>query len=534
MAIHTKLFQKASSALSSGRYLTAINLVQKLLLNDPNNLELIIMMGEAYMRNEQFSEAAQYFAKAVGVDNKNLTALNNFGASLIRIRKLNEAKEILLYALELDPKNIDAHVNLGTVYQGLIEPQKSLEVAFKVIELNPSSFIAYNNLGCALGDLLQLEDAREAYLTALALNPSYMNAIINLAQLEAKLGNELRCIELYEEALTSNNITAGQKDVIKYYLSHSYLFIGKLDKGWDYYDFGFADLLPTGAFRSERKFVQPVWIGNLDEKRTILIWREQGLGDEILFSSCLSDIHESNLNIILECDPRLVDIFQRTYPNFKVRGESINAEHYSVFNDFEIHLAIGSLPRYFRRDIHNFERPATIWHPKPEAVNLFRTRLEPFQNKILVGICWRSGNLSVDRNSNYTALQDWGILLSNPKFQFVNLLHGECEGELVQVEELFGIQILRWSDIDLRNDLESVLGLISELDCVVSIGSAVSVIAGAAGLNTLVLLRQSWVLMGKPSKYHWFPNVKPFAPGKHEHVGVNIKNLEPYITKRAH
>jgi hypothetical protein len=99
------------------------------------------------------------------------------------------------------------------------------------------------------------------------------------------------------------------------------------------------------------------------------------------------------------------------------------------------------------------------------------------------------------------------------------------------VEQQFNIEILRWQDIDLRDDLETVLALVSQLDCVVSVGTAVSVIAAAAGVNTLVLLQRSWVLLGQNEQYPWFPSAKPFVVETNEHVGINIANLHSYIAK---
>jgi len=533
MSKHTKLLQKANSAITSGRYEHAISNLEKLLADEPSNTEYLLLMGETLLRNEQFNKAVQYFAKVVEKDNQNIRALNNFGAALVRNRQLEEAKDILLYALELAPQNVDLYTNLGSVYQGLSQPEKSLEVAFKVIELNPSWFMAYNNLGCALGDLQQFNDAKEAYKTALALNPNYVPAIINLAQLEIKSGNHLIGVKLYEDALKLKNITLGETDLVKYYLSNSYLLLGDLKNGWDYYDYGFSKLLPPGAYRSRRVFSQPAWTGNADERKPILVWREQGVGDEILFSTCLGDLHDLNLNIILECDPRLIAIYQRTYPKFRVRQESINSDFTPQFNDFEYQIAIGSLPRYFRRNIGNFDTKPYLWKPLPESVSLVKERLAPYKNKILIGICWRSAKLSIERNLNYTALQDWASLLSYPNYKFVNLLHGDCEAEINAIENLLNIQILRWSDINLKDDLETVLALTSELDCVVSIGSAVSVIAASAGVNTLVLLQRSWVLLGNSENYPWYPNVRAFTVEVNEHVGINIKSLDSYIVKKS-
>jgi len=259
----------------------------------------------------------------------------------------------------------------------------------------------------------------------------------------------------------------------------------------------------------------------------------QGIGDEILFSTCLGDLHDLNLNIILECDPRLIGIYQRTYPKFRVRKESIKSDFTPQHNDFDYQIAIGSLPRYFRRAIENFNKRPYLWKALPESVAFVKEKLDSYKNKILIGICWRSAKLSIERNLNYTALQDWGDLLSNPNYQFVNLLHGDCEDEIKSVEQLLNINILRWNDINLKDDLETVLALTSELDYVVSIGSAVSVIAASAGVNILLLLQRSWVLLGNSESLPWYPNVKAFTVEVNQHVGINIKNLDKYIFKKS-
>lgn len=518
--------------MTNGQYVKAINICKKLIEIDSLSIPVLLTLGEAYLKTEQFESAISYCARVVELDNKNIRGLNNFGAALIRNNKLAEAKEIFEYALELDPSNFDILINICNVYQGLGHPEWSLKSAFRALELNPGSYLAYNNLGAALGDLLNLEAAREAYITSHAINPNYLTTIINLAQIEVKLGNHIRGIELYEKALNAKNATVSEIQLIKFYLSYSYLFIGSLEKGWDYYDFGFSALLPQGAWRSLRRFEQPRWQGQINKSIRLLIWREQGLGDEIEFSTCLNELHRSEMNITLECDARLVGIFQRTYPNFKVRPESINKQNLPLFVDFDEHCPIGSLPRYFRRNIKDFDKSIPTWIPEISRTEFIKDKLKKFQHKILVGISWRSGVLKIERNTNYTNLMDWSDLLTQDDLQFVNLQYGDCEEEIVQVEQALGIQILRWPEIDLRNDLETVLALISQLDCVCSVGTAVSSIAGSSGVPTLLLLQRSWILLGETDIYPWYPNVKPFVVGHNEHVGLNIKNLPTFIHKR--
>jgi hypothetical protein len=246
----------------------------------------------------------------------------------------------------------------------------------------------------------------------------------------------------------------------------------------------------------------------------------------------LYDLHQAELNVTLECDPRLVGIYQRIYPNFKVRPDATNKQNLPLFDDFDVQCPIGSLPRYFRRNIKDFDKAIPVWIPEKNRVEVIREKLQPFRHKILVGISWRSGVLKIERNTNYTNLMDWSDLLSQENLQFVNLQYGNCEEEIGQVEKALGIQILRWPEIDLRNDLETVLALISELDCVCSVGTAVSSIAGTSGVPTLLLLQKSWILLGETDTYPWYPNVKPFVVAHNEHVGLNIKNLRPFIKKR--
>jgi len=527
-----QILNKAQTAMANGQLVKAVNLCEKLLKTDPLNVDLLITLGEALLRNEQFQDALIPCAKAVELDNSNIRGLNNFGAALLRNNQHNDAKEILEYGLELEPQNFDLLINICNAYQGLGQPEKSLQTALRAIQVNPGSFMAYNNLGTALGDLLRIEDARQAYITASTLNPTYLPTIINLAQLEIKLDDHLTGIKLYESALKLKNITQSYSELIKYYLSHSYLVLGLLDKGWDYYDFGFCNMLPKGAWRSLRRFTQPRWQGEIHGGNRILIWREQGLGDEIEFSTCLQDLHETNLNIIFECDPRLVGIYQRTFPRFKIRPESIDKQNLPLFNDFDLQCPIGSLPRFFRRKIEDFQKKIPVWKPDVAALDSLKDRLRPYRNKTLVGISWRSGVLKIERNTNYTNLLDWRELLLQEELQFVNLQYGDCEDEILQIEQALGIRILRWPDIDLRNNLEMVLALISELDCVCSVGTAVSSIAGCSGVPTLLLLQKSWILLGQTDIYPWYTNVKPFMVGINEHVGLNIKKLQPFIVKR--
>jgi tetratricopeptide (TPR) repeat protein len=502
-----------------------------LIAKEPGNLSYLKFRGEIYLETEQFELAIRDYAKIVAVDNQNIEALINFGSCLIRCNQYNQAREILEYILELDPNNLNAHINICSVFQALGHPEKSLQMAFKAIEINPGIALAYNNLGTAFGDLQMFDEAREAYKTAMAIDPSYVPTAVNFAQLEVKLGKHTEAVILYEQILKSRKLTRNQEQMIKYFLAYSYLFLGNLEKGWEYYEFGFGTLLPLSSLRSLRKFEQPRWKGQSISSKKLLIWREQGLGDEIEFMSCLPDVLSVTTNVILECESRLVGIYSRLYPQIVVRSESNDDRGVQLINDFDFQCPVGSLPSLFRNKISNFPGINNKYLPLLDLKNLFADKLSGYQRKLLVGISWRSGKLLADRNDHYTGLTDWKEVLAHPNIQCVNLQYGDCEFELQAVEEKFGVQIIRWSEVDLKNDLESVIALISNLDCVISVGTAVSSLAAASGAKTFLLTPKTWMLLGETEHYPWFETVIPVISEPGQLVAENIKNLPNLLSE---
>lgn len=528
MSINKQLI-KAQQNLQIGAYAKVIEILNKHLKVSPADISALMLRGEAYLRSEQFESALIDYAKVVEKENKNILALNNFSLALIRCGKHHEAKDVIAYVHELEPNNFPAYINLGNVHQALGEYQEAVSSALHAVQIDPKAALAYLNLGTSLGSLGLLEDSKQAYLMAEFLDPDSVFTKINLAQIEEKLGNFIEAKYKYENILNMKSVTPLESELVKYYLSYIYLYEGELEKGWVYYDFGFGSLLPTASLRSNRKFAQPKWQGQTINGR-LLIWREQGLGDEIIFSTCLIDVYLKETNVILECEPRLVKVYQRTFPKWQVRPESINSDNFPRYDDFDVHFPLGSLPGLFRKNINNFKNESPLFITSSFIKEKFTERLQNYNDKLLVGISWRGGLLTILRNDNYTSILDWEEILTLPHCQFVNLQYGVCEAELIEAENLFGISILRWPDLDLKNDLESVMGLVSNLNHVVSVGTAISTIAPALGIHTILLTRPSWLMLGERDRFPWFDCVTPLVTQKDEIVASKLK-LVPALLK---
>jgi len=523
---YQQLISKYRKTAKSNRLIEAIQLLNELVRREPLNLEWIKRRAECHIRLEQYPEALVDYAKVVEKEPENEDFLINFGAALIRCNQYDHAREILLYVTELNPKNIGSYINLSQVYDQLGLPEEQLRVAMKAVQISPVNAMAYNNLGSVFSLLDMKNEAREAFLTAIALDGNLIMAQFNIALIDFDMGLNQKAIEAFEVLLNSNKPTKNEKDFIRFTASFAYFKAGLLEKGWLNYEYGFGLKISHKSPRGNGNFLKPKWDGMDLGGGGLFILREQGVTDEILFSNCFAELECIDGNVTIQCDARLFSIFQRTYPKIKFVPDTQEILTNAFLSKFKYFSAIGSVPGIFRKKIEDFNRPTKLLEPLPKLFDDFKNRMHHCKNKKLIGICWRSGLLSVGRNTDATVLTDWGLLLREKNYQFVNLMWSECEEEMQEAENKFGIKILRWQDIDMKNDFESVLAIIKNLDAVVTISSSPYVLSSFAGVKTMLLTPDLWPLMGQKKSHPWSKFITPFVQESNEHI---LKKLDLVI-----
>lgn len=481
--------------------------------NSSSNLEKLtelIDQGNQLMENEEFELATIKYAKVLESQPSNYVALSNLGAALVRMGKYDDAKSILEYALEINPTEVNARINMGAVYQAKKEFHNGLRNALEAVACSPTSAVAFNNLGCAFGNVNMLNEALHAYQTAQILDPENYESALNVGMTQSDLNDPYGALKTYGNLL--NKIPSnkkGMRDLVNFYSSFENLKIGELKKGWGQYECGFNPMIPSGR-DPRRSFPIPQWQGEDLEGKKILIWREQGIGDELLFSSCLVDLMNVNAEIHVECSPRLVPTFKRSFPNFQIRPETFseNDGYTGHLKSYDFQTPVGSLPRILRSNLSDFNKQQPFIKIDIERKKQYHVRLKSRISKKMIGICWRSGLLDPLRNRHYTSLTDWKNILTLDEFSFVNLQYGDCETEIQEVENLFGIEIIRWDDLDLKNDFDGIFSLTSCLDAVITAPTAVCSISGSLGIPTLIITRNlPWDALSAPNgEYPWYKN----------------------------
>lgn len=526
-----QLISLANKAIAQSNYAAAIPYLKKLVELQPKNILWMQLRSEAYLRTGNYADALLDLAKLVEAEPENEISMLNFGVALNKTNHNKEAKVVLESLLELDPKNLSSYINLGEVYQKLSMPKEQLRVAFKAIEIDPLNAVAYNNLGAAFLEIDMIVEAREALLTAIAFDPNNFEANLNLISVDFLNGDNDKVISTFESLVHSGKLNTEQEAVLRFLCAPAFLMSGHLEEGWFNYEFGFGLTFSSHSGRGVGKFPEPKWRGEDLTGKTIFVRREQGVGDEILFSNCFIDLEEINAEVTIECDPRLVSIFQRTYPKIIFIPDEKKLYSTEFFDKFTYLSSVGSLPGQFRKKISDFDRPIKLLKPSPDLVFNFAQRLKPYRSKKIIGIAWRTGLLLASRTGDATALSDWGPLLSNPNYQFVNLMWGDGENEIQEAENKFGIKILRWNDLDLKNDFESVLALMQNLDAVVSVSSTPYALASFSGVKTFLLTPDLWQLLGQKNHHPWNKFITPIVIEPNAHLLSKLDILESMLKK---
>lgn len=150
--------------------------------------------------------------------------------------------------------------------------------------------------------------------------------------------------------------------------------------------------------------------------------------------------------------------------------------------------------------------------------------MTPQEGRKLVGICWRSGKVDARRIRNYLSLADFADILTSPNITVVNLQYGDCETEIQAAEAALGINIVRWQDVDLKDDQESLAALINKMDVVISAGTAVAQMTLAVGTPLVMFGPRGWTWFGQ-DEYPWAGNVRFIAPEEGQQLNAILPRL---------
>ena len=471
-------------------------------------------MSAAYQSGLQLSaqgrhaEAIAQFEQALAAKPDDTGVLFALGNTAHQLGMGAAAEQFYRQVLALEPARLEALVHLANLLRAAGQFDAAIAVLQPALAKSPNSVELNLTLGSAFREKGQDEQAIACYRTALAARPDYAPALANLADMLCDAGDRAQARTLYDAAIKAEpkNPQARLNRAILHLLN------GDLKDGWRDYAARLEIPGKVPAFSGEQRLA--TWTGGSLKKTRLLVRAEQGVGDQILFASLIPDLaaraKTEGGSLVLECEPRLVPLFARSFPDVTVKPSAIKsvggmpvAEYgwLKAAGGANAVTMMGTLPRYLRGRLMDFPSPHTLLVPDGQEVAHWKSQF----GKKAVGVCWRSGKSGGHRAIQYAPLKAWGDFLRDIEAPLVCVQYDATPEEVAELESLSGRKLIVPQDIDQKTELDRAAALMAALDCVVTAPTAVSWLSASVGARTFkILYDTSWTALGQA--------YEPFAP----------------------
>jgi Tfp pilus assembly protein PilF len=494
-------------------------------------------LGVALQSLGRHAEAAASFRRASDLAPDNVDALIGQGECCLALGESDDARDCFEIALAHAPGSVRALCGLGRLLRLTGDAAGSVRALREALAVSGENADVLFELGLSLNLGDDVDGAGQAYERALVADPRHLGALVNLGLVHlAQRGEPARAAalfgracEAYPEAVAAQanyGLALQEQGRIDLALAHfermvedypqvveyrwnrgiAHLYQGDFARGWPDYELRHT----RGGRDVSRDFGLPPWQGDDPGGHRLLVYGEQGVGDEIMFASCLSALAARAGGVVLECDARLAALFARSFPALTVHGPARDGRRdwLQQYPGLDRQVAIGSLPRQLRQTAGAFPAHRGYLVPDPVRVAGWRERLRG-EGAPVIGLSWRGGTRKTRGGLRSLELADCAAWAGARPGVFVCLQRGDCSAELAQARER-GLALLWWPEA--LESLDDQAALIAALDLVISVDNTVAHLAGALGKACWTLLPSvpDWRYGLQGERMPWYPSLRLF------------------------
>ena len=485
-----------------GRQPQAIQTFRKALPLGQKHAALQFNLAKALSETGQHAEALPHHHQAVELAPENPEAWVGYGHALVELERLADALAALDRAITLQPDMPVFHFNRGVILDAMDQLEQAQQSYARALELQPDYAQAWNNQGATLAALERPLEALACYSQALRHQPAYAAAYNNMGSAYRALGRDREAKDCYEQALT---LDPGHVDA-HLTLSHLLLSSGDFAAGWRQFEYRWQTQdAPPRPLQTRR----PRWQGAASDQ-PLLLWGEQGLGDQILYASVLPDLSALPRRKTVALDKRLVPLFARSMPAF----EFLDLNTVSDALDFAEQLPMGSLPGHFRPNLQSFASArAPFLHADPVRTAALREKIAR-PGKRVCGISWSSNRKSIGQQKSID-LEQLLAPLASESLHFVDLQYGDTAAERQALQDRHGVSVQHVDEVDNFHDIDGLAALIEACDVVLTTSNSTAHLAGALGKTTLLLLPlgkgKLWYWSLIDGRIPWYPSIQAYG-----------------------
>lgn len=363
------------------------------------------------------------------------------------------------------------------------------------LDIDPRQDAIFQNLGSCFRAENKVKEAEDIYRLGLKIKET-APLWANIGSLYVNNGTPEQALKAYRRA---KELDPDDKQ-IDFNMSLPLLELGRWEEGWKLYEAGFQ-----AGIRKDRTYGSlPKWDGS--PGKTVIVWGEQGIGDEIMFASCIPDLMKVSKRVIFDCHPRLVKTFERA---FGIECHGTRKTQYLDWldkSDAHATVCVSTLASFFRKKDSDFPGKPFIHTPtRPRK-----------PGKLRVGIAW-TGGTKLTRKDLRSIKLDALLPILKQDCEFYSLQYTpESAREVCELEEQHGVHIKHFPNYVECRDYDVTMNFIASMDIVITVCTAVVHAAGSQGVPCWVLVpsRPAWRYLTKGERMPWYNSVRLFRqPG---------------------
>lgn len=444
-----------------------------------------------HMALGQFAEAIPVYEQAKKLQPAFARLYNDLGIALYNVGRLEEALLSYQTAIYITPFDYMPYMNLGVLMTQQERHGEALAYYHFANTLQPNQAMVLANIGDAYTKLSSFQNAEACLLRALELEPKRGQALINMGTALWGLGRIDEAEQMYVRAVD---------DVTTEAMAHKNIGIlallrGNYRLGWAKYAWRFkADNVIDPCNN------MPRWLG---EEAPVTVFREQGIGDQILHASMFDDLSARGQPVTWETDIRLVPLFRRSFPTATI----VSASYQAIGTAATRYIPAASLGGILRNDVADFKGTPYLIADGLRASALKQKLGERFT----VGVSWASVGTQFAA-SKFVPLPAWDIIFKTASGQFVDLQYNSGENDRA------GSPLIDVPEIDKFNDLDGLAALITACDLVITISNVTAHLAAALGKETWVIVPAGygkfWYWGVEGGTTPWYKSVRLFRQEK--------------------
>lgn len=376
------------------------------------------------------------------------------------------------------------------------------------------------NLGASYRRLNKHDAGIKVLQAALDREPTYEPALVNLGSMYVNEGTPELGIPHLEKAVQLGDAKGRVERGAKWNLALLYLEAGRFKEGFELYRQG------LGAERLMRTYGK----GNIPEPevlqpdsdtadRTLIVYGEQGIGDELMAGTLLEEARREFAEVIFECHPRLEKLHRAAHPGMRIyptRKDEVIAWpiEENIRADYKCPLL--DLAARYRADAESFvrawaDRGPTYRADEAEA-HRYRQQLELIaEGRTIVALATRGGVPQTARLYRTIRQAEIDHLFANTNCLFVSIDYDDMTGLNAYIDEKYGQERFRWwPSIVQHFEYDHTAALIAACDLTVTVCQSAAHLSAGLGKPTRVLTpkRCAWryATVGDAQRWYFYPD----------------------------